>query len=814
MSRYRTYGKLDDPFQVDGDTFFQKMNARVRSSLLQPGEVALSQNGRMSEDGTWQPRKGLQTLSGAITLDSASLRLPYEISSASRSNNLVTIVLTTVPSVAFSPGDQLTVSGLTGFTDNPNGTFTIEEVNYVSRFIQYIDGGTTDEEFDTNSSPLASPDSTFPTQLDFTITSSESANEVLGACVFSDPKTDNTDDYIVTATNGVAQLLRLRDRAEYKLPYPAGIQLSKRVDMIQAFDKIIIFRDDQLALECKPQLTSFEILSASRNNNTITVTTTTNHGLVAEQNITLLGLGGYSQGGNPNGFYTVNTTNLTATSFEVTFASPDAGTENYSLAGARVENFNSFSFVESGEYDLPINYSDATATISGGEVTFNQNTHGLSVDDELTIIQAPTDLEDHLDKKVRITEVPDVNTFKFPISAGDKTAFLLSVTTKKFISYLIHQPAAPFGVVSQRRLWLPYFYDGDTSVDPVTWSDRQTRDQIIASDIMDDSTFDVVGAYNITGGSNDFVVGLEPFTEDTLLVFCRRSVHRLTGASGSLTDVGINTVTPDLGCASRKTIVQVGNRVLFLSDQGVYALEFLDAYNLRGEELPLSEAIQPYIARINQKFIGRAVGAYHDNRYWLAVPLDNSSENNFMLVYNFINQGWESVDRVDSLQFNIRDMVVAREGQQNHLYITTSEGGVHKVDGVDSGDQISVQAGVTVPETIDVDSILVSREYGLGSLDRKMFSRGEVHLKSTGDRVSDANLRFKTTDPDQTSDFQLISTSLGGNLPVTEDASIRSRIRLRGYGCSVDIRPTQGRPFVRAVKVEGRLTDRSTTSTV
>jgi len=159
-------------------------------------------------------------------------------------------------------------------------------------------------------------------------------------------------------------------------------------------------------------------------------------------------------------------------------------------------------------------------------------------------------------------------------------------------------------------------------------------------------------------------------------------------------------------------------------------------------------------------------------------------------------------------------MVVAREGQQNHLYITTSEGGVHKVDGVDSGDQISVQAGVTVPETIDVDSILVSREYGLGSLDRKMFSRGEVHLKSTGDRVSDANLRFKTTDPDQTSDFQLISTSLGGNLPVTEDASIRSRIRLRGYGCSVDIRPTQGRPFVRAVKVEGRLTDRSTTSTV
>jgi hypothetical protein len=139
---------------------------------------------------------------------------------------------------------------------------------------------------------------------------------------------------------------------------------------------------------------------------------------------------------------------------------------------------------------------------------------------------------------------------------------------------------------------------------------------------------------------------------------------------------------------------------------------------------------------------------------------------------------------------------------------------VHKIEGFDGGDQISVQAGVSIPETIDVESRLLTREYALGNLDRKVFSRAEVHLKSNADRVSDANLRFQTTDPDNTSDFQLISQSIGGTLPVTEDASIRSRIRLRGYGCSADIRPTQGRPFVRAVKVEGRLTDRSTTSTV
>ena len=59
MSRYRSYGKLDDQYRSEGDTAFTRMNSRVRPTQLQPGEVQLSQNGRMEVDGTWQPRKGL-----------------------------------------------------------------------------------------------------------------------------------------------------------------------------------------------------------------------------------------------------------------------------------------------------------------------------------------------------------------------------------------------------------------------------------------------------------------------------------------------------------------------------------------------------------------------------------------------------------------------------------------------------------------------------------------------------------------------------------------------------------------------------------
>ena len=225
-------------------------------------------------------------------------------------------------------------------------------------------------------------------------------------------------------------------------------------------------------------------------------------------------------------------------------------------------------------------------------------------------------------------------------------------------------------------------------------------------------------------------------------MFCRKSIYRLGGTSGSLADCNLSVVTPELGCAARRTIIQVGNKVYFLSDNGIYGLEYLDEYNLRGLELPLSEAINPTIARINTDAIDKAVGRYHDNRLWFAIPVDGARENNMLIVYNLLNQGWESVDQVDSLDFNIRDMIVAQEGAKNKIYITTAEGGVHEIDGFDGGDQISVSAGVSVPETLDVNSKLVSREYDADTIDRKNFARAELHIKSADGLVSNADISF------------------------------------------------------------------------
>ena len=126
MSRYRSYGKLDDPFVTEGDTFFLRMNARLRPNQLKPGEVALSKNGRMNDDGTWQTRKGLSTLFGSITSGTDAIRLPYVILSASRSSGVVTIVLNATPSLSFIPGDNVTVAELDSSVD---GTHVLASVN-------------------------------------------------------------------------------------------------------------------------------------------------------------------------------------------------------------------------------------------------------------------------------------------------------------------------------------------------------------------------------------------------------------------------------------------------------------------------------------------------------------------------------------------------------------------------------------------------------------------------------------------------------------------------------------------------------------
>lgn len=922
MSRYRSYGKLDDPFVTEGDTFFLRMNARLRPNQLKPGEVTLSKNGRMNDDGTWQPRKGLNTLFGSIATGEDAIRLPYIILSASRSDGVVTIVLDDKPSLLFVIGNNITIAGLSFTGDDPNGTFALTDVNFNTRTITYNSAGTnevfttvgsnetwntintnylnlTDTWFsyaqggttsvaqmgnsipttinyivevaerasnvvtitleETPSSLFAVGETVYIDDIDASINGShtitavnasaktvsfadtganttfatnpntvgntsvastmqnftlndEAVNGVFGSAVYSDATSEN-DDFIFSATNNLCLIVRLKDAKLYKCRYEAGGEtVSGVVGMSQGFDKMFIFRTNKTTLSASPKLNRFAITSASQTGQTISATTLTNHGRNVGDFVTLTRLGNWEF--DPNDCYQV--TSVPSLN-ELTVTMENSQTKVFNVSGAQVEFFEDFTRVSNGAYTAPVYLTDTHTVSSNGVVTMDVSSHGLSVGDKVVIQDGASPFDLYIGREVRVTSVPTANQFTFNLDVDDATNKSVTVTRPLAIGKgFIHQPAAPFGEFHQRRLWVPYQYTSDTSP-----TDRGIRDELVASDIFDSDTFDQIGnQFRVSSGKSDFIVGIKGFTQDSVVVFNRKSIHLMTGVSGSLADVKTTIVTDEVGATARKSIVQIANQILFLSDQGIYAVSFLDEYNLRGTGTPLSETIQPFIDRINQDFAHLSCGVYFNNRYWLAVPLDSqvgagdANQLNTILIYNFINQGFESIDSVNSTDFAIRELLVAREGSQNALYLTTIEGGVHKVDALDGRDKVSQRAGESLEDDkgIDVISQLTTRQYDADSMDRKNFSRAEFQIKSTDTNPSDGDIRFITEDPDSTSEPVNLSTLLGNELGKAEDASVRLRVRKRGFGVQADFQPSNGRPYVRASKVDARIADRSTTS--
>jgi len=269
---------------------------------------------------------------------------------------------------------------------------------------------------------------------------------------------------------------------------------------------------------------------------------------------------------------------------------------------------------------------------------------------------------------------------------------------------------------------------------------------------------------------------------------------------------------------ARKSIVMHGNQMLFLSDSGVFGLEFVDLYNLRNGQRPISLLIQPYIDRINVKLASNAVACYFDNRYWLAVPLDSTAGasdaigNNSILIYNFLNQGWESVDTYQNDKFNIIDFHVGIDSSKSSLYVVTSNGGIHKLNDADSvNDLLSVDFKGSGATSTPIDSVITTRGYDMKDMGRKRFTDVQIEMQSlSSDGNSSLDVLFATEDPDQASLIGNTQDFIGEALVSSNNANVRARLGgVRGYNGSVTLKRKVGSPKVISVKVAGSLTNRS-----
>ena len=718
MARYDVYGAQDDRLAEDLDQGFTGFNNKLRPDQLSSGVLTESNNGRMDLNGEWQPRKGMEIFS--TPFDAAVFTLPFRLhdtlpsgSSYARSGEVLTVNFGSAHGI--TTGDIVNLSGLTaGGTVDPNGnrSCTASSTTQIQITITGLDALPTGT-LTVTGAKIDTDEVTF----------------IHSACEFSDPNNESAS-YIAAVGTVSTILVKTSDSGTttVTLTYPSGETVPEGSEVIQAFNKLFIFRKGKIALQWDGD-----------------VSTTT---------FSLVSNGAYTQ----------------PTPIPIT--------------------------------DLDFASGIATATVS--------STSSLLVGDVLTVTTAGTSGYSVGDT-VTVKSITNSTTFTFvtdKANATNKTA-----TVEKPVSIglgFTHMPAPEFGIYHQRRLVVPYRYDITGSSGSATITDRKILDEALFSDILDQNTYDrVYGQFRFNAGEADFIVGFHSFSDDQLVVFNRNSIHTVKN-SLSLADSVSQVITSDIGCLARKSIQQIGNKLMFLSDNGVYALDFVDLYNLRGQDVPLSASIQGTIERINQNHADKAVSVYFDNRYYLAVPLDDSTTNNALLIYNFLNKQWESIDSVNDADWEYTHLVVGGAGDKRGVYAINRTGGVHRYeDRDDDTDRYLDTIGGSNQSAI-VSASAVSRMFNVRSLDRKKWNNFELHLQSSENNVSDANLEAITENIDGIIDLGSVSSLNGQELAIDEDVSLRGRFgNKRAYGLQFKLTTTKGRPRLRALKVAGAITFRN-----
>jgi len=810
---------MSDLIATDGDKAFIGVNQRMQVNQLQPGEVRESINGRM--DGYWKPRKSVVARSAGIATSGRTLTLPFflidatkTLSAATWSSGVVTLTTSSAHGLTGTAYATLgnTLIGQTAPLSNgspgvvpPAGNYQMTVTGASTLTFSYASAT------GSGTYSLSGTTSYIHSQLN-----DGAVSDIFGSCLFSDPSSTAREFILVATNTNVKKIMLDYPYTITTISLPPSTTIDSECHMLQAFDKVIIFREGKRPLQWNGNDSDrFYPMAGGPYSQPATFSTSTifSGGVGTSTPANLLSMTGSVVGAG--GKFVV----LPAYFDD---GSPASDIEDFYNGAAIQINSNAATTVA--------NYVAATRTIevtaaqtftSGTSYALNSlETSGFTPGDILEVITVPGVVDEiSVGDRFVVATTPLYNKFTFqsPHPSGTGTHTIHFSYVQSIGGGFSHIPAPPWGTYFQRRLWVPYWYEtGGTLLVP-TYTDRGTRDEIMASDILDSDTYDqIMNQFRITGGIADFTVAMQPFYDDALMVLNRNSLHLVAGTQGTLADTVVKELTSEVGCLARKSVVIQGPNVFFLSDNGVYSLTFVEQYNLRGIEMPISVNIQPYIDRINKGLADHSVGIYFNNRYWLAVPLDSrvnaddAAGNNTVLIYNFLNKGWESIDTYGDNRFNILNFHIGKSGERNALYIVTTTGGLHEVDvNEESNDTLAVDPALNAV-TATIPSKLVSRGYDMGTMDRKRFTDAQIQMQAL-DIESDCNMQisFSSQDPDAAESINTTSVLIGEKLGNGDTANVRTRLAgIRGFTGTLILDRISGSPKINSIAVSGAATNR------
>lgn len=327
-------------------------------------------------------------------------------------------------------------------------------------------------------------------------------------------------------------------------------------------------------------------------------------------------------------------------------------------------------------------------------------------------------------------------------------------------------------------------------------------DEFIVSDILDTDTFDPINArFRFNAGGADNLVFVYPWLDDQLIVLMRYSVHLVKGIN-DIDNAEKFEISREVGCSSMGSVAGGGPFVFFRQDNNIYRI-------VAGEELKLQwlkDAIShPDIDDIMQTVTVQSShedrSVYFNNRYWLALPFDGSTRNTKILVYNIVNQLFESVDTF-FVDHKIDFMCVARFNGKRQRFGSNQEGALWVFDVLDdeeAEDEIGPLTPLPVP-TRPIDFALDTRLYTASSREIKRWENVQTSMVMTTLQTMAKTPRLE--DPDALGETRnFVGTT-------TKDPLKRLRIARRGRGLQIQYRSSIGRPKVRNTIVVGSVGER------
>lgn len=199
-------------------------------------------------------------------------------------------------------------------------------------------------------------------------------------------------------------------------------------------------------------------------------------------------------------------------------------------------------------------------------------------------------------------------------------------------------PNGPNATFFRNRVLIPNVESGSSKVDLLSVSDYLNYTKYLPA----------FGDFRINQGDSDELVRCVPFNDNTLIIFKESSIYQLVVPGADFTQAVLSRVTSEYGLVGQRTVIAAGRDLWFLSQWGITSLYQTEDNKIQGTSVPISEPMQPIIDRINWSYAGRtAVAAYYRDRAYFSVPIDGSTQNNCVLVYDFLNKAWAGYDYWD-----------------------------------------------------------------------------------------------------------------------------------------------------------------------